>query len=209
MARRLLGARLVRVLDDGTRLAGIIVEAEAYLGVQDRASHAWNGRRTARNEAMYGPPGTAYVYFTYGMHHCFNVVCGREGEPAAVLIRALEPVEGLGKMRELRAPSLKCAADDVAGAQLCSGPGKLCRALAIDRQLTGADLTRDRRVFVERTIARPLDDEQAGNSPRIGIGFAGEWAREPLRWFVRGNPHVSRLSRKARSRANGGAGPGR
>lgn len=208
MARGLLGARLVRVLDDGTRLAGIIVEAEAYLGVHDRASHAWNGRRTPRNEAMYGRPGTAYVYFTYGMHHCFNVVCGREGEPAAVLVRALEPVEGLEKMRELRAPGLKRAPDDVDEAQLCSGPGKLCRALAIDRQLTGADLTRDRRVFVERPKTRALDDEQVGNSPRIGIGFAGAWAREPLRWFVRGNPHVSRCSREARSRATGGTGPG-
>ena len=94
LARRLLGQRLVRTLGDGTRLAGIIVETEAYLGVRDRAAHSFGGRRTPRNESMFARPGTAYVYFTYGMHHCVNVVCGRRDEPVAVLIRALEPVEG-------------------------------------------------------------------------------------------------------------------
>ncbi len=190
LARRLLGQTLTRILDDGTRLAGIIVETEAYLGVRDRASHAWNGRRTPRTEPMYGPPGTSYVYFTYGMHFCFNIACGREGEPPAVLIRALDPLEGLEKMRELRAS--RRPTRPIRDADLCSGPGKLCQALGIDRHLTGIDLTRDRRLFVERTCARPLAAEQIGNSPRIGIGFAGEWAAEPLRWFVRGNPHVSR-----------------
>lgn len=189
IARRLLGQTLVRILDDGTRLAGIIVESEAYLGVRDRASHAWNGRRTPRTEPMYGPPGTSYVYFTYGMHFCFNIACGREGEPPAVLIRALEPIEGLERMRELRASRRPARA--LRDADLCSGPGKLCQALAIDRHLTGIDLTRDRRLFVERTRRRSLAAEQIGNSPRIGMGFTGGWADEPLRWFVRGNPHVS------------------
>ncbi len=191
LARRLLGQTLVRVLDDGTRLAGVIVETEAYVGVIDRASHAWNGRRTARNEAMYGPPGTSYVYFTYGMHFCFNIACGRTGVPLAVLIRALEPAQGPETMRELRAKASGRPAPSLRDADLCSGPGKLCQALAIDRSLNGIDLTSDRRLFVARTRTRPLSEELIANSPRIGIGFAGEWAAEPLRWLVRGSPHVS------------------
>src|SRR5262245_61693000 len=102
LAHALLGKKLVRVLQNGERLAGIIVETEAYVGVIDRASHPFGGRRTPRNESMYGRAGTAYVYFTYGVHHCVNVVCGRENEPVAVLLRALEPVEGLEAMRRLR-----------------------------------------------------------------------------------------------------------
>src|SRR5690606_26066686 len=103
LARRLLGCRLVRVLDDGVRLTGVIVETEAYCGAADLASHAVGGRRTARNEAMYAKAGTSYVYFTYGMHFCFNVVCGEVDVPLAVLVRALEPVEGIGEMKRRRA----------------------------------------------------------------------------------------------------------
>jgi DNA-3-methyladenine glycosylase len=191
LARRLLGQTLVRILDDGTRLAGVIVETEAYAGVVDRASHAWNGRRTARNEAMYSRAGTAYVYFTYGMHFCFNVVCGREGVPLAVLVRALEPVEGLETMRRLRCRAPGRGVKTLTGRDLCSGPGKLCQALAIDRSFSGIDLTAHPRLFLERT-GRRLHEEQMSNTPRIGIGFAGDWAARPLRWFMKGNPHVSR-----------------
>lgn len=191
LAVRLLGQGLVCIHDDGTRLSGVIVETEAYLGVHDRASHAWNGRRTPRNEAMYAAPGTAYVYFTYGMHFCFNVVCGRTDEPAAVLIRSLAPVEGLDAMH-VRRENAPRPARPLRDTDLCSGPGKLCRALGIDRQLNGADLTRDRRVFVERLRRGPLDVELIGTGPRIGVGSAGRWAAEPLRWFVKDCPHVSR-----------------
>ncbi|MGD2146983.1 MAG: DNA-3-methyladenine glycosylase, partial [Anaerolineae bacterium] len=128
VARELLECRLVRVLD-GTRLSGRIVEVEAYVGEEDRASHASPGR-TTRNAPMYGPAGHAYVYLIYGVHHCFNVVTDREAFPAAVLVRALEPLEGLEEMRERRGGR----PDE----QLTSGPGRLCEALAIDRRFDGA-----------------------------------------------------------------------
>lgn len=182
----MLGQRLVRVLEDGTRLAGVIVETEAYLGVMDRAAHAFGGRRTARNESMYGPPGTAYVYFTYGMHHCFNIVCGRAGEPTAVLVRALEPTEGLDEMRRRRG-----LGPESPETSLCSGPAKVCQALGIDRGLDGIDLAADPRLLVERARVRAFPGERLANTARIGVGYAEDWAEAPLRWLVRGNPHVS------------------
>lgn len=184
LSRKLLGQRLVRVLPSGQRLAGLIVETEAYLGEPDRASHAFGLRRTARNEAMYGQPGTAYVYFTYGMHFCFNVVCGRRGTPLAVLIRALQPVEGEATMSITRETSRSTA--------LCSGPAKLCQTLQINRELNGIDLVSDARLFIERARRGRLDDSALVNSPRIGIEYAADWARKPLRWHIKGNPHVSR-----------------
>ncbi|MBC7772629.1 MAG: DNA-3-methyladenine glycosylase, partial [Pyrinomonadaceae bacterium] len=149
LAVSLLGCRLVRVLDDGTRLSGIIVETEAYTGIEDQASHAFGGRRTPRNESMYAQPGTAYVYFTYGMHFCMNVVCGDEGEPVAVLLRALEPVEGIEQMVQRRnaGRTLKVP---ITESQLCNGPGKLCQAMGIDRALNGVDLVTSDRLFIER-----------------------------------------------------------
>lgn len=197
LAQALLGACLVRTLDDGARLSGIIVETEAYVGVEDLASHARGGRRTPRNESMYGPPGIAYVYFTYGAHYCLNAVCGRVDEPAAVLIRALEPIEGIERMRANRA--VRVDPNSLRETDLCSGPGKLCQALGIDRTLDGADLTLSDRLWIERKPRTELRTEPLGNSPRIGIGYAGEWALRPLRWFVRGNPHVSGPKRRLTS----------
>ncbi len=180
---------LVRVLADGTRLAGRIVETEAYLGPDDQASHARDGRRTPRNENMYASAGTAYVYFTYGMHHCFNVVCACEGEPQAVLVRALEPIEGFDRMREFRTrgKSFKRALRD---RDLCSGPGKLCEALAINRDLDGHDLLGSASgLWIERA-----DPTREGiiNTTRIGIGDCGEWTDAPLRWYLDGCEHVSK-----------------
>lgn len=188
LARRLIGAMLVRTLESGETLVGRIVETEAYCGVRDAASHAYRGRRTPRNEAMYAQPGTAYVYFTYGMHWCFNVVCGREGVPLAVLVRALEPVQGLETMRRLRGGSSR---SPLAERELCSGPARLCQALAIDRALNGTDLTADPRIFV----ADPFDRRARTGlvrAPRIGIGYAGPWVVKPLRFLVPGSSHVSR-----------------
>jgi DNA-3-methyladenine glycosylase len=189
VARRLLGQRLVRVLVDGTRLSGHIVEVEAYLGVHDRAAHSYGGRRTARNEAMYARPGTAYVYFTYGMHHCVNVVCGAEDEPVAVLLRAVEPSEGMDAMRRLRNGAPRRA--PLRDREIASGPGRLCQAMGIDRCLNGIDLVEDNRLWIELVPGRLVSRADVVNCPRVGVDSAGEWAHRPLRWYVRGNPNVS------------------
>jgi DNA-3-methyladenine glycosylase len=191
LAQRLIGQRLVRILEDGTRLAGIIVETEAYLGVKDKAAHTYGGRRTARNEAMYGVGGTAYVYFTYGMHFCMNVVAGEEGDPIAVLLRALEPVEGVERMRGLRAAKRGEGQPPrmLKDRELASGPGRLCRAMAIARDLNGEDLTTSPRLWLEP--GRTLSPRELVRTTRIGISSAREWADRPLRWYVRGNVHVS------------------
>jgi DNA-3-methyladenine glycosylase len=181
LARRLLGARLVVPARDGRRVAGIIVETEAYRGPEDRASHAYGGRRTRRTETMYARGGTAYVYFVYGMYHQFNVVTGLADVPHAVLVRALEPTEGLDLMRRRRGGG--------ADQTLTSGPGKLCLALGIDRRLDGADLLGD-RVWIERGRRVPSGSVACG--PRVGIDYAAEWVHPPWRFWLRGNPFVSR-----------------
>lgn len=175
-ARALLGAILVRDLD-GERLVGRIVEVEAYLGTLDAACHSFKGP-TARNAAMFGPPGRAYVYFIYGFHHCLNVVTRPKGVPEAVLIRALEPLEGLERMR----------ANRKGRANLVSGPGVLCQALGIDRDFNGHDLRQAplRLCMGERTPAARI---AAG--PRVGVAYAGKAAVWPLRFYFRGNPFVS------------------
>ncbi len=180
VARNLLGQRLVRV-ERGRRLAGIIVEVEAYLGARDRAAHTYNGRRTPRNESMYLGGGHVYVYFTYGLHHCMNVVCGRREEGTAVLLRAIEPTEGLDLMFDRRAAAKRPR-------DLCSGPGKLTRALGIDRSQDGLDLRVSRELFIERRGGRAT----ITSTPRIGVDYAGAWAKRRLRFLIRGNDHLSR-----------------
>lgn len=180
VARELLGRRLVVPARGGRRVAGRIVETEAYRGPEDRASHAYGGRRTRRTETMYGIGGTAYVYFVYGMYHQFNVVTAPDEVPHAVLVRALEPLEGLPLMRRRRGTK---------DHGLTSGPGKLCIALGIDRRLDAADLLGD-RVFLEEGEAVP--DAAVAAGPRIGIDYAGAWARRPWRFWIDGSPFVSR-----------------
>ena len=162
---------------------GRIVEAEAYQGPEDRAAHSFGGRRTARTEVMFGPPGYAYVFLVYGLHWHFNLVTTADGAPHAVLIRAVEPLEGLALMAERRrlAPCHR---------NLTNGPGKLCAAFAIDGQAYGADLTRQ-PLFLsepERGTARP----RVLSAPRIGIDYAGDWAARPWRFYDRDSPFVSR-----------------
>ncbi len=183
VARRLLGQRLVRVIN-GQRLAGSIVEVEAYLGADDAAAHTYRGRRTARNAAMYLPSGHAYVYFTYGMHHCLNIVCGKADEGVAVLLRAIQPTEGLKRMHRNR-PSAKRESD------LCSGPAKLTQALAIDRSLNEIDLRASRSLFLERLRARALPLSRVFCTRRIGVDYAQEWADRPLRFLIKGTPWAS------------------
>jgi DNA-3-methyladenine glycosylase len=179
VARALLGQRLVRIID-GQRLSGRIVETEAYIGTDDRACHASRGR-TPRTEVMFGAPGRAYVYLIYGMHHCLNVVTERREFPAAVLIRALEPVEGLASMRRWR----QARSDR----DLTSGPGKLCQALRIDRGLNGADLG-GADLFIE--AAPQVAEARVLSTPRIGIAYAGDSRELPWRFLIRDHPSVSR-----------------
>ena len=183
VARELLGKRLVVPDADGRRVSGRIVEVEAYLGVEDAAAHSYGGRRTRRTETMYAVGGTAYVFFVYGMHHQFNVVTGPVGQPHAVLIRGVEPEEGVEVMRERRPVSKE--------RELTSGPGKLCRALGLDLSYDGADLTKRERVWLEETGVRFESDEVASGA-RIGVDYAGEDALKPWRFWVEGNVYVSR-----------------
>jgi DNA-3-methyladenine glycosylase len=189
VARDLLGRYLVRE-HQGERLVLRLVEVEAYLGAPDRASHAWDGRRTARNESLYLPGGHAYVYFIYGVHFCLNAVTGGAGEAdvgSAVLLRAGAPVEGEGRMAENRRWTKTVRPGDLAG-----GPGKICRALAIGRDLDGVLLDRPPLYVTEGEPAAAEGDQRIVASPRIGVDYAGEAAAWPLRFSLTGELDVSR-----------------
>jgi DNA-3-methyladenine glycosylase len=183
VARDLLGKLLVAPDEDGRRVSGMIVETEAYRGPEDRASHAYGGRRTKRTETMYRQGGVAYVYFVYGMYYQFNVVCNVTDIPHAILVRALEPVEGIELMRERR--------HQHPDHNLTNGPGKLCIALNIDRALDGADLLGD-RVWIEEY--QSVSPRRIARGPRIGIDYAEEWIDKPWRFWIRKNSYVSRRS---------------
>lgn len=176
VAREMLGTVLECETENGTA-SGIIVETEAYLGEHDLACHAAAGR-TARTENLYGPPGIAYVYFIYGMYWCFNAVTRSEGSPSAVLVRALEPLDGITLMHKRR-PRVTHTSD------LTSGPGKLCAALGVTGAMNGKSLRRKPIVIREgETVA----DDDVAITTRIGITRSADW---PLRWIVRGNSFVS------------------
>ncbi|WP_419190416.1 DNA-3-methyladenine glycosylase [Saltatorellus ferox] len=189
VARRLLGQRLVRI-QGGQRVAGIIVETEAYLGYEDRAAHTFGWRRTERTSTMFMDGGTAYIYLNYGIHHLLNVVVGEVEVPQAVLIRAVEPTEGLETMRARR-PRAKRDRD------LCSGPGKVGAAFAVTRDQDALDLVTSEELFIERLRVRALPARDIVVCPRIGVDYAGEWAKKPLRYYVKGNPNVSVRDRAA------------
>lgn len=167
VARELLGKYLVHTVRSAARV-GRIVEVEAYLGPHDRAAHSARGV-TERTKVMFGPPGYAYVYFIYGMYHCMNVVTERAGHGAAVLLRALEPVKNLE-------------------GRTC-GPGLLCRAMAIDQHLNAHDLLSANFHIAASPKAEPF---VIAKRPRIGVDYAGQWAKRHLRFYIRGNPFVSR-----------------
>lgn len=181
VARDLLGKKLVVPTRSGARVAGLIVETEAYRGPEDRASHAFGGRRTQRTETMYGAGGTAYVYFIYGMYNQFNVVTNVADIPHAVLVRALEPVEGLDVIRRRRPGRSEY--------EMTSGPGRLCIAMGIDRGLDKADL-RGNRVWIEEGVS--VSPRQIARGPRVGIDYAEKWVMKPWRFWVKDNPFVSK-----------------
>lgn len=167
VARDLLGKHLVHA-SNGVERVGRIVEVEAYLGPYDLASHSARGR-TERTRIMFGPPGHAYVYLVYGLHCCMNVVTEREGHASAVLLRAVEPVQNIeGSTR---------------------GPGLLCRAMGIDRRLNGHDLTGDDFYIAAVSDSEPI---RIVRKPRIGVAYAGRWAKRLLRYYIRDNPFVSK-----------------
>ena len=177
LAEKLLGKIFVRILPGNIRLKGRIVETEAYCGQHDEASHAWKGK-TARNHSMFSAPGTMYVYFTYGNHYMLNIVSEPENSAGAVLIRGMEPVEGMQFMQEQRGTGIFT--------NLMSGPGKLAKALAIDRSCNGKNLFGE-EFYLED--APPLPKELSGTSCRIGISRSREL---PWRKFILNNPHVSK-----------------
>jgi DNA-3-methyladenine glycosylase len=178
VARQLLGKYLVREHPDGVAI-GRIVETEAYIGAEDKACHASKGR-TPRTEIMFGQAGYAYVYLIYGFHHMLNIVTESIDLPAAVLVRAVEPLEGMELMQTRRGTRER--------RQLCSGPGKLCQAFAVDRALNGGDICgsllyiEDRGESISKVVA----------TPRIGVDYAGRWTRKPWRFIIKDNEFVSR-----------------
>ena len=182
LAQALLGCRLVRRWN-GRQLSGLIVETEAYIGESDLACHARFGR-TPRNAVMYGKPGLAYVYFTYGMHWMLNVVSEEEHFPAAVLIRALEPQEGMDVMHRLRGARRPV--------EFCRGPAKLTQALRIDQTLNGVDLcSRRGDLWIESGV--PIPARSVARGPRVGLFTTPEpWKSKPWRYWVKDNPYVSR-----------------
>lgn len=182
VARDVLGALLVSTVD-GVETIGRIVETEAYVGPHDAASHAAERiGRTVRNRSMFGPPGIAYVYRIYGVHWCLNLVTDRIGFPAAVLVRAIEPVAGIDAMRRRRSAARTIPRDTALG----SGPGRLAAALGITGALDGHRLDQPPLLLAR---GEPPLDRAIGRGPRVGISRAADW---PLRFWVRGNPHVSR-----------------
>ena len=178
LAQDLLGKILVHDSDTG-RTSGIIVETEAYRGPEDKAAHTWNNRRTRRTEIVFGEGGFAYVYLVYGMYHCFNVTANVAGKPECVLVRALEPREGVELMKARRRTNSLV--------NLCSGPGKLCGAMNITRELYGADLCGDELYILDNEYP----ELTITASPRIGIDYAQEYRDFMWRFYIEGNKFVS------------------
>lgn len=179
VARELLGKKLVHVYR-GKRISGIITEVEAYLGLKDKACHSYGDRRTKRTEVLYGQGGHAYIYFIYGMYDCFNVVTEKKGVPEAVLVRALEPVEGIEFMKTQRRKK--------ALVELTTGPGKLCQALKITRKQSGESLLSD-RLFIEETDIKERDIIER---TRIGIAYAEDHADLKLRFYLANTKFISK-----------------
>ncbi|MDW5564264.1 MAG: DNA-3-methyladenine glycosylase [Methanomassiliicoccus sp.] len=186
VARDIVGKVLVRASDEGT-VSGTIVEAEAYSGVNDPASHTYGGRRTVRNEVLWGPSCHAYIYSIYGKYLCFNITCSREGDPQGVFVRAVRPIDGVDLMAHRRGLEVT---DERSLRQLCNGPSKLCIAFAIDRSLNGADACGDVLYLEDGGV-----EGRVVAAPRVGVDYAGDAAAWPWRFLVENDPFVSRRPR--------------
>jgi DNA-3-methyladenine glycosylase len=182
IAKDLIGCLLVVPTVDGRRVSGMIVETEAYLGAIDKAAHSYKNRRTKRTETMFSIGGTVYVFFVYGMYFQFNVVVGQQNTPHAILIRAVEPIDGIEVMRERRGKAMN-------DKNLTSGPGKLCIALGVDKTFDGADLLSE-KVWLEKF--RKFSEAEIASGKRIGIDYAEEFTEKLWRFWLKGNDFVSR-----------------
>jgi DNA-3-methyladenine glycosylase len=190
IAQDLLGKLLVVPTETGERISGMIVEAEAYLGAIDKAAHAYGNRRTNRTEIIFGEGGHAYIFFIYGMYFQLNFVVGAKDVPHCILIRGVEPIEGVKIMRERRSKkNCKTLTSKMPDKNLTSGPGKLCIALDIDKPFNGADLLGD-KIWVEDF--RTFSTECISNGKRIGVDYAQEFAEKPWRFWVKDNMFVSK-----------------
>jgi len=181
VARALLGKFLVRKIGDKI-LSGLIVETEAYQGFADKASHAHKGK-TERNAVMFGPSGFSYIYLIYGMYNCFNITTEKENYPAAVLIRAVQPVQGLELIKKFRGTNKL--------ENLCSGPGKFCQAFNLDRDLSGLDLTKSKKLWLEDRgfLVKP---SQIKKAKRVGVDYAGLYKDKLWRFYLKDNKFVSK-----------------
>ncbi len=186
VARELLGKTLVHEVD-GQKISAKIVEVEAYMGIEDKAAHSYGGRRTPRVEVMYGGAGFSYVFIIYGMYYCFNIVTREEGNPQAVLIRAVEPIEGFDLMAQNRFKKLynQLSKSQIKG--LTNGPGKLCNALLIDKELNGEDLCGS-KLYVEEGQGEKFT---VISSKRVGIDYAEEAKDYLWRFYIKDNKYVS------------------
>lgn len=190
LSKELLGKILVRNVD-GIILKGKIVETEAYIGAIDKASHAYGGRRTQRTETLYGEPGICYVYSIYGMYYCFNVICAQKDVAEGVLIRALEPIEGLEQMSLNR---FKKSYSELTKSQiknLTNGPSKLCIAMNIDKSNNAKELILENDIYLENSNDK-VDNLDIIETTRIGIDYAEEAVHFPWRFYIKGNPYISK-----------------
>jgi DNA-3-methyladenine glycosylase len=189
IARDLLGKLLVVPNEQGTRVAGMIVETEAYLGAEDKAAHSFGNRRTKRTETMFAVGGTAYIFFIYGMYFQFNVVVGAISKPHAILIRAVEPLENIETMRARRMAKSRNVTLKMPDRNLTSGPGKLCIAFGIDKTFADESLLGE-RIWLE--TGKVFSDDNINCGKRVGIDYAEEFADKPWRFWIKNNEFVSR-----------------
>jgi len=186
VAEKLLGCFLVKQSGRGQLLIGRIVETEAYLGLKDSSCHSYKGRKTARTKTFYLEGGWSYVYLSYGMHHCFNVITGKKSVPEAVLIRALEPIEGISFMQKKRGKmNIR---------ELCSGPGKLCQAFSLTKKWNAHDLTKKGSLFIAKapSLKKRKAFESLELDSRVGLSPEKDSSYWFLRFYLKGNPHVSK-----------------